>query len=397
MGTMPFSHGLPLSTFSAWTDAGTPLVGAMYDPFLDRMFSATVGQGAYLNDRRLFVADRRDLSHALLDLEGVFEKRGDCIFVFEPSFQVALEAAGARVATFWSVGLPTALIAAGQVTATLFNFGKPEDGAAVKVIVDEAGGRLTDLFGDEQTLRSSDQRISRQLWRRCPRAAAGPDRRPCASRSGEPALLTESTGASGACRGRTAQRSRSSSVGPRPRRARRRGRDRGRSGRRRRCARVPIGGSLAPDGTAFASSILCTRLGGTPANQIGRSRAQSGATVMRATLTSRGAFRRTSAVSERKSSFSSIASAAASIARARASAHRSGAFARYHSLWSATAFPMSGRQSAGVLSRLRVPSFDQHRRPLAISGQRRAAWGRAQRGREPPDTVISPRGVAQPG
>jgi myo-inositol-1(or 4)-monophosphatase len=150
-GTMPFSHGLPLSTFSlALTEGGRPVVGVVYDPFLDRMFSAEYGHGSFLNGERLSVSDTGGLMHALVDLEGVFERESGCVLGLDPSFLRALEATGARIATFWSAGLSAALIAAGQVAATLYAWPSPEDAAAVKVIVEEAGGLLTDPLGREQ-------------------------------------------------------------------------------------------------------------------------------------------------------------------------------------------------------------------------------------------------------
>jgi myo-inositol-1(or 4)-monophosphatase len=148
---MPFAHGIPLSTFSlALTVGGQPEVGVVHDPFLDRTFSASLGQGAFLNGERLSVAHADGLTNALVDLEGVFERESGCVLTLDPNFLLALEATGARIATFWSAGLSAALIGAGQVAATLFAWPKPEDAAAVKVIVEEAGGVLTDPFGREQ-------------------------------------------------------------------------------------------------------------------------------------------------------------------------------------------------------------------------------------------------------
>jgi len=149
-GTMPFSHGLAISTFSlALTIAGKSVLGVVYDPFTQRLFSAQVGGGAYLNEEVIHVSSQADLSNSLIDLEG-FPMSSHPIIQTQDGFVKALNELGAHTTALWSVILPAALIAAGQFSAVIFNVNKPEDGAAIKVIVEEAGGKVTDLFGNEQ-------------------------------------------------------------------------------------------------------------------------------------------------------------------------------------------------------------------------------------------------------
>ena len=53
-GTFPFSHGIPVFTFSlALVQNGEPLVAVIYDPMMDRLASAIKGHGAWLNDEEL--------------------------------------------------------------------------------------------------------------------------------------------------------------------------------------------------------------------------------------------------------------------------------------------------------------------------------------------------------
>jgi fructose-1,6-bisphosphatase/inositol monophosphatase family enzyme len=148
-GTMPFSHGLPISTFSlALVEDGVPRLGVVYDPFMDRLFWAAQGRGAFLNGKRLQVSGQATLQNALIDTEGF--PSVSPVLPLTKAFEGVLHAQGAKTVSLWSAILPTALIAAGQFTAALFNVNKPEDPAAVKVIVEEAGGKVTDLFGNEQ-------------------------------------------------------------------------------------------------------------------------------------------------------------------------------------------------------------------------------------------------------
>ncbi len=149
-GTMPYSHGLPICAFMlALVEDGRPVVGVVYDPFMKRMFAANKGGGAFLNDEKISVSERADFKNALIDEEGITHSTKPIVAVSH-DFLDDLISAGAQITQFWSVGLPSALVAAGEFTATLFNVPKPEDGAAIKVIVEEAGGKVTDLFGNEQ-------------------------------------------------------------------------------------------------------------------------------------------------------------------------------------------------------------------------------------------------------
>jgi fructose-1,6-bisphosphatase/inositol monophosphatase family enzyme len=147
-GTMPFSHGVQIATFAlGLVKNGEPIVGVVYDPFMDRLFWAVKGQGAYLNNKKISVSDG-DFSNALIDLEGFPSTKP----VIEASarFIDMLNKKGAHTTVLWSGILPCALVAAGQYTACIYNVPKPEEGAAIKILIEEAGGKVTDLFGNEQ-------------------------------------------------------------------------------------------------------------------------------------------------------------------------------------------------------------------------------------------------------
>lgn len=147
-GTMPFSHGLPISSFSlALTKDGVPILGVVYDPFSNRLFSATQGQGAYLGNNRLHVS-KNDFTNSLIDLEGFPSVKPvvDC----GAEVKDMVTSTGAKVICLWSAVLPSALVASGIFTAVVLNTNQPQDSAAIKVIVEEAGGKVTDLYGKEQ-------------------------------------------------------------------------------------------------------------------------------------------------------------------------------------------------------------------------------------------------------
>lgn len=148
-GTLPFSKVLPISTFSLAlvNSEGKSVVGVIYDPFQDRLFEAVEGKGAYLNGEKISVSTKSDLDRAFIDDElwtGIevgttFDDPRD-----------TLGKAGATVTALCSAAISGALVAKGDFDAMIFGHGKPEDIAALSVIVTEADGKVTDLFGNEQ-------------------------------------------------------------------------------------------------------------------------------------------------------------------------------------------------------------------------------------------------------
>lgn len=148
-GTMPFSQGIPLSTFSlALVDeSGHSVVGVVYDPFQDRLFEAVKGEGAFLNGVKINVSGKADLEGAYIDEELWVNQEEEVIF---DSPKDILNKAGAKVTTQCSSVIMGCFVARGTYDAMVFGQGKPEDIAALAVIVSEAGGRVTDLFGNDQ-------------------------------------------------------------------------------------------------------------------------------------------------------------------------------------------------------------------------------------------------------
>lgn len=148
-GTLPFSKVLPISTFSLAlvNSEGKSVVGVIYDPFQDRLFEAVEGKGAYLNGEKISVSTTADLDRAFIDNELWINQEEEVIFD-DP--RGVLGKAGATVTSMCSAAITGALVAMGSYDAMMFGQGKPEDIAALSVIVTEAGGKVTDLFGNEQ-------------------------------------------------------------------------------------------------------------------------------------------------------------------------------------------------------------------------------------------------------
>lgn len=145
-GTIPFSHGIPTCVFSlALTHNGKSILGVVYDPFMDRMFFAERGGGAYMNGEKISVSNGDILRGSLIGI--TYWK--DAPFDLSPLVE-ALKTERAHILNIYSITYMGVLVAGGELAATIYSGNKPFDTAAVKIIVEEAGGRVTDLFGDEQ-------------------------------------------------------------------------------------------------------------------------------------------------------------------------------------------------------------------------------------------------------
>jgi myo-inositol-1(or 4)-monophosphatase len=148
-GTMPFSKAIPISTFSlALVDAnGDSVVGVVYDPFQDRLFEAVKGHGAFLNGEKITVSDTAELDGAYIDEELWINEEEEITF---DNPKDRFNKAGAKITTQCSAVIMGSFVAKGTYDGMIFGQGKPEDIAALAVIVPEAGGKVTDLFGNPQ-------------------------------------------------------------------------------------------------------------------------------------------------------------------------------------------------------------------------------------------------------
>ncbi len=147
-GTTNFLHGIPQFAISIGLEReGVIVAGLIYNPVTDEMFLAERGKGAFLNDRRLRVAARQRLDHAVVACGLPHYGRGG-LDVFRKEFGAVQEkVAGLR--RFGAAALDLAWIAAGRLDGYWERNLSPWDMAAGIVIVREAGGFVTDLDGGE--------------------------------------------------------------------------------------------------------------------------------------------------------------------------------------------------------------------------------------------------------
>ena len=147
-GTAMYARHIPVSVFSlALVYDGKPIVGVIYDSFTDKLYSATLGGGAYLGEEKIHVNNlgfsgmRTIVNYdmwpdAEYELYDVFKEMG------KKTYAVGLG----------SIINAASLVASGDFSLAVYPGTKHKncDIAAAKIIVEEAGGKVTDLFGNEQ-------------------------------------------------------------------------------------------------------------------------------------------------------------------------------------------------------------------------------------------------------
>ena len=153
-GTSNFLHGIPHFCMSIAVEdphgaQGKPEIthGYIYQPITDESFWAEKGRGAWLQDQRLRVSSRRDLSDALIATGIPFLGHGDFVEWSRIFGAVAPEVAGIR--RFGAAALDLAWVAAGRFDGYWESGLKPWDVAAGMLLVREAGGYVTDFRGQD--------------------------------------------------------------------------------------------------------------------------------------------------------------------------------------------------------------------------------------------------------
>jgi myo-inositol-1(or 4)-monophosphatase len=147
-GTHNYLRGFPHFCVSiGFLDHGDPVHGVVYDPLRDELFTASRGDGAFLNDRRIRVSKRENLTGALLATGFPYRQRRHLEVQLGMTRALLSEAEDIR--RTGSAALDLAYVAAGRLDG-FFEIGlKPWDMAAGCLLVREAGGMYCDFAGRE--------------------------------------------------------------------------------------------------------------------------------------------------------------------------------------------------------------------------------------------------------
>jgi myo-inositol-1(or 4)-monophosphatase len=153
-GTTNFLHGIPVFAISiALERQGQIVAGLVFNPVMDELYTAERGGGAFVNDRRIRVAARKELSDCVIGTGVPHIGRGDHGRYLKQLASLMPEVAGVR--RLGAAALDLAFVAAGRMDGFWEEGLMPWDVAAGALLIREAGGFVTDAAGGHDVVNSS--------------------------------------------------------------------------------------------------------------------------------------------------------------------------------------------------------------------------------------------------
>lgn len=168
-GTSNYAHGLPIfcvSLAAEWN--GEVVVGAIFHPVLGETYTAVLGKGAFVNGRRMKVSATKDLRQSFLSTgfssatrpetasRSKKEKDKDRFFLKEATAFERLNRLATGIRRPGSAALDLACVARGSFDGFWERGLSPWDIAAGKLMIEEAGGKVTDYSGSSDCLSSGE-------------------------------------------------------------------------------------------------------------------------------------------------------------------------------------------------------------------------------------------------
>lgn len=154
-GTTNYTHGFPIFSVSiALEKDGDVVLGVVYDPMLDELFTAEKGKGAFLNEKRIRVSGVSQLNMSLLATGFPYDVRTspDNNLNHFANFAVRTQA----IRRVGSAALDLCWVACGRFDGFWELKLKPWDVAAGGLVVKEAGGMVTDFKGKPFSIYSDE-------------------------------------------------------------------------------------------------------------------------------------------------------------------------------------------------------------------------------------------------
>jgi myo-inositol-1(or 4)-monophosphatase len=147
-GTVNFAHGIPLNCVSIGIEhKGEMVMGAVYNPHMNELFFAEKGKGATLNDKPIRVSSQTQTIKACLVTGFPYtyiNVPNGPLEIFERFIRQ-----GIPVRRLGSAAIDLCWVAAGRFDGFYEHKLEPWDSAAGYLIVEEAGGKVTDLEGNK--------------------------------------------------------------------------------------------------------------------------------------------------------------------------------------------------------------------------------------------------------
>ncbi len=147
-GTINFANGIPICCVSIGVEEnGEMIMGAVYNPFMNELFFAEKGKGATLNEKPIKVSDKDNLLTSCLVTGFPYQyldSENGPLQIFEKLIRKSIP-----VRRLGSAALDLCWTAAGRFDGFYEHKLQAWDSAAGFLIVQEAGGKVTDLKGEK--------------------------------------------------------------------------------------------------------------------------------------------------------------------------------------------------------------------------------------------------------
>ncbi len=154
-GTTNYAHSFPVFTVSIALEKGEEVIlGLVYDPMREEVFSAEKGEGAFLNGRKIKVSSVDDLDKSLLATGFPYDLRTSDVNNITHFNNFLIRVQGIR--RCGSAALDLCYVACGRFDGFWELKLSPWDMAAGALIVQEAGGRISDFKDKEFTISGSE-------------------------------------------------------------------------------------------------------------------------------------------------------------------------------------------------------------------------------------------------
>ena len=154
-GTANYIHHFPLFSVSIGVvHRGSLIAGVVFDPVHKELFTAEKGKGAFLNGKKIRVSKTPSLSTAFMATGIPFRARGRFEEYLRSFGNISLGSAGLRRGG--SAALDLAYVACGRFDGFWEINLSPWDIAAGALLIQEAGGAISDMWGRQDHLKNGD-------------------------------------------------------------------------------------------------------------------------------------------------------------------------------------------------------------------------------------------------
>lgn len=153
-GTVNFAHSIPFFAVSIGVTKNSNIIsGVIYNPMLDEMFVAEKSKGSFLNGKKIHVTEQKDIFDSFVATGFPYnlnDNPENCIDNFTKIAKLGLP-----IRRLGSASLDLAYVASGRFDIFWENILKPWDVAAGILLVEEAGGKISDIKGKKLELKNN--------------------------------------------------------------------------------------------------------------------------------------------------------------------------------------------------------------------------------------------------